>query len=120
MEIQTGGELKVTGTIAFTFNVRSADCNVFTLSELKTDIESNIINWFIDYYLESGVASDGSTVESEERYNVLELDIRPTTGDDIEATVEMQTVDKYLVRDPEVFGFDNMHVQIDKDDKEYP
>jgi hypothetical protein len=103
MSRETGGTVRVEGTIKFQYEVHTRDCNVFSPEELVRLIDEDKIGYFIDMYLGCGMVPNEG--EDAERYEVLDFKaVEYIDGDASEknAKVETHTVtitDRYEVPD---------------------
>lgn len=110
---QTGGTLYVQGTIKFSFQVRSVDCNVFTLTELRKLIESDPLGWFIDFYLGSATPDDDD--EHPERYDLIEFSVRDAEA--VRTDLAIETLEKYIVLDPDEVPEEDVRQPLPPDDQ---
>lgn len=133
MTDETGGKVLVQMTIKAQFVVESADCNVFTLTELIEGIKAEPINWFIDQHLgaptppyraEDENPDDGTVSEADQRlmekYEVVRMDARDM-AEIAKTDIEIEVLEKYLCVDPDAVPFEEwsdetLHIPLDKDD----
>ena len=94
---ETGGTVRVAGTITFSYEVASADCNVFSIEELVEKIQADKIGWFIDYYL--GTPDVEADEETFEKYQVINFITERGEGHTIEQVEEI--TERYNVPDPD-------------------